>query len=391
MDEELFRAIAAGDLARFRRWLDARAADLTSHPIPLGRLLDPTTRQSLATAAAAGGHVGLLDALWERNVDLSARDGTGRAPLHCAAAWGHVETMQFLRQAGVPLDRRSASGETATHLAAANNRTGVLSFLLEANVDLCLPGANGVTPQHLAAAAGHREAVAVLLRARPEVPEAADAEEAAGSRADAESSDLDEAVRQAVERMDALIASRDESSPRVALAVHRGGRLITPLRGGKADFEVPDDDGNTAAHHAAARGRSAVLRQLLQAGVFLGAHNRSGATPAHEAARCDHLEALQCIEAADPAFLGVQDGAGCTPVQRAAEAGAVLTLQYLIERGHLVPAMPVAEAVAAPVPSESPAQWQTLLAQTGPAAAPTVAPDSPGPPSGRPCRGCSLM
>lgn len=431
MDEELFRAITAGDLARFCRLLNEREADPARNATPLGDVRHESTGQSLATAAASGGHDDMLDALWAREVPLVAQDGTGRAPIHCAAARGLVATMRFLNAVGVPLDQRCANGETAAHLAAANNRAKVLDFLRTANVDLCLPARNSLTPHHLAAAAGHREAVAALLRVRPEVPGSDQPEEAAMDEADTGSPDVDEAVRKAAEDMEALIATRDQSLPRVVLDVHSDGRLITPLRGGRADFGVPDADGNTAAHHAAARGRGGVLRQLGRAGVFLGARNRFGGTPAHDAARCGHLEALRCMEAADPSFLGVQDDAGLTPADRAYEAGATQTLRYLIDRGHLVAvAAPRADepAPAEPPTGASPAsttppgtteppgttappegasnaqgglagppvvtappltQWETVVSAASTASA-SPRPDSPAP-TRRPCGGCGLM
>lgn len=135
--------------------------------------------------AATRGNTAVALALLDAGADGSARDGTGKTPLHCAAQVGHTSVVValldfygFVPRGGLPppampamvgvgpwvgekglpsaaatrqhesavasiVDARNAYGSTALHRAAFNGREGVVVALLSGGADVSVAGKSG--------------------------------------------------------------------------------------------------------------------------------------------------------------------------------------------------------------------------------------------------------
>ena len=121
-------------------------------------------------AAAAFGHVKILEALLAATGSFLVRDGTGSTPAHVAASAGHTEVLEFLLARGAPVDEKNCYGCTPLALAASAGRTdglegGTVALLLAHGASVDTTDNESNTPLHRAAAYGHVQAAALLLEA----------------------------------------------------------------------------------------------------------------------------------------------------------------------------------------------------------------------------------
>ncbi len=87
-------------------------------------------------------------------------------PLHAAAARGHVEIVELLIKAGAVIDCRNELGETPLHLAATSE---VVQTLLKYGADIEAKDDKGETPIHEAVKYGNAEVVKALIAAGADV------------------------------------------------------------------------------------------------------------------------------------------------------------------------------------------------------------------------------
>jgi len=82
----------------------------------------------------------------------------------------------------------------------------------------------------------------------------------------------------------------------LCVAAQRGSeRALKALLDGRANLELTDEKGWSAAHHAAAAGRTTCLRRLLDAGAIVDAGADAGYKPLHLAAQMGHVECCSLL------------------------------------------------------------------------------------------------
>ena len=121
--------------------------------------------QAALMAAAAGGHVAVVDALLAKGAAIGARNGRGETALMAAAGGYGSEQAAIARRlldAGAELDARSDSGSTPLIRAAAS-KNEVLPLLLERGADVNAATKNGWTALMVAAQVGNDDYVGALL------------------------------------------------------------------------------------------------------------------------------------------------------------------------------------------------------------------------------------
>lgn len=207
---------------------------------------------------------GLRRLLEEDAVDLDARNGDGLTALLVAARLREHEAANIVRMladAGASVDDIDRLGRGALHLAALAGNAATTRVLLQRDADPSLVDARrGATPAHYAAAFARVDALAMLC-------------------------------------------ANDASA--VASARDRLGR--SPLHWSALSAHRP----------WAAQGSLRVADELLAAGASPRARDRSGATPAHSAARLGAdawIDALARRDSGTSSLLGEKDNAGVSPL-----------------------------------------------------------------------------
>lgn len=196
---DLFRAMAAGDVDRFRALLNA-APELARAALLVGAtredagtyLLDEIRHyvyggDTALHVAAAAYRTDFIEALLDHGASPEARNRRGAQPLHYATdgtpgsrTWNpdaQAATISRLIRAGTDPNASDKNGVTPLHRAVRTRCGGAVRVLLEAGADPNLKNGSGSTPLHLAvqntgrggsgspeAQAQQKEIVALLLR-----------------------------------------------------------------------------------------------------------------------------------------------------------------------------------------------------------------------------------
>lgn len=182
------------------------------------------------------------------------RDRAGRTPLHLAVLRGHVPLVRFLLQRGAPVGAADRAGRTPLHEAAWQGHSQVAELLLQRGAPAGARTGAGLTPLHWAAALGHTLLAGRLLDTPGSCPADADVRgwtaahwAAAGGRlpvlqllAARGGADLDGAL---------LVAAAAGRSAALRLLLEEGARA-----------DAQDGAGNTALGVAAGLGRRQVCR-----------------------------------------------------------------------------------------------------------------------------------
>ena len=123
MGENLYRAVAAGDLRGVRKALRAAGAD----PNRRGNEWGDTPLHE----AAASGSAECVKALLEAGAPRNAVDNHGRTPLHLAVEHGSAQCVKALVEGGARTDAVAIDRTTPLHMAASCGRGECLKALLE--------------------------------------------------------------------------------------------------------------------------------------------------------------------------------------------------------------------------------------------------------------------
>jgi hypothetical protein len=165
---ELFRAIAAGDLERVLRWLEADPALVTARA-PIGASAAAASDfffteiahyvyagDTALHIAAAAFNPELVTHLIARGAALSAKNRRGAEPLHYAsdanreAPEAQAETIRRSCAAGADPNALDASGVAPLHRAVRTRGVSAVEALLAAGANPRAKNGSGSTPLHLA-------------------------------------------------------------------------------------------------------------------------------------------------------------------------------------------------------------------------------------------------
>ncbi len=249
MVSELLAAASAGDVegarALFEKGVDLNAKDSFGN--------------TALIYAAAGGHLALARWLVENGAQANVRNQIGVTALQRALMQGHREMVSLLKKYGA--EERSQTISRGTGLTYAPGsllqavREGNLNGLkqsLARGADVNSRNTEGWTPLMIAVHLGHQEIVRALLQHEP-------------SQVSARNHHGWTPLRFAVEMGDA--------------------ETLRMLLAAGAEVDTPDHDGTTALMQAAGEGNLECLEILLAAGADCRARNKRGETASHIAAR----------------------------------------------------------------------------------------------------------
>ena len=255
-----------------------------------------------------------------------------------------VAAVRVLLEAGLPADTMNAEGVTALQAAARGGSLGAVRVLLRAGASAFAAAAGGETAWHHAVAApdlwdlmvreGADAAVGPpTLRtsppgAFPPIP---------GSLlhlAVERGSSMQLATLLAAGRQDVDFQAGPEAPTALQLAAALGKvAAVRQLLDSGADLELGQRRGGTALARAARHGRAGAAAVLVAAGARLDATDGQRLTVVHLAAQCDGGEATLAVLLAAGAPPSRRDAAGQTALHAAAKAGREAVVELLLEFG----------------------------------------------------------
>ena len=223
----------------------------------------PAVAEDAWSQALARRDVATLARLVGNGADVNRRDEAGYTALMIAAGHGGPDLVRELLERGARVNAANGRGGTALMYAAAAGDVAAVEILLAHGAGVNAGAANGWTPLMLATARGFEGVVRRLLEHDAD-PNLAD-----------------------IYGWTPLMRAIDLERPRIA-------RVL--LDSSRTDPDVRNENGHTALHLAAGRGKAALARLLLARGAYAWARDRHGRTPAQVARLQGHGEIAKMLQ-----------------------------------------------------------------------------------------------
>jgi ankyrin repeat protein len=288
--QTVFEAAGRGDLAAVQALVSADSALVAARD---------EAQNTPLHFAARGGNADIVTLLLARGADVNAANYQQETPLHWAVLRNHHSVVELLLRRGARVDPRQSYGRTPLLLVA--RETGNLEMarrLLDAGADVNARDRFDSTPLELSAWRGFRDVVDLLL----------DRDAALPTDSGVVAEGLTGAATRGLDRLFGLLSARAR------------------------DLNLPNENGGTILHSAAAGGSAVIVGILVDRGLDVNASDRYGRTPLHYAAENGRTAAVRQL-LAHGARPDVRSLAGVSPLNAAEAFERTETAALLVERG----------------------------------------------------------
>jgi len=216
--------------------------------------------ESLHKCAAQDNVDGIVYFCKSKNMDPDKLDDFGDTPLCKAAHHGSVHAINILEEFGADLDFSSAKGWTAVHYASNSGHASIVKQLFSHGANTLIQDKGGFTAAHLAAQCNQLECLKTLFLCQPGLPLTSDC---------------------------LSVKANTGATPGHVAAQFDCLQALKFLSRCGCDMEVPDKNGETAAHKAARNNALQCYKMLdEQLGVDVNLENNDGDTPADLLLQC---------------------------------------------------------------------------------------------------------
>ncbi|OBS79058.1 hypothetical protein A6R68_18554, partial [Neotoma lepida] len=242
------------------------------------------------------GHLQIVQILVNAGAKVHCESKDGLTLLHCAAQKGHMPVLAFIMEdlEDVALDHADKLGRTAFHRAAEHGQLDALDFLVGSGCDHSVKDKEGLTALHAAAKGIHTDCVRLLLSAGSNVNALTQKKLSCLHYAALGGS---EDVSRALIKAGGCTNVADKGTAPIHLAVrHNFPGLVQLLIDAHSDLDATDID---------------VAELLLVAGVDLSLRDKQGKTALAVAARSNHVSLVDMIIKADRFYRWEKDHLSC--------------------------------------------------------------------------------
>ena len=296
---------------------DEKPAAATARPGEVQPEQDETQLKAIDTGttdAKDGGQAAAAKAPKREPARQSRIAGNDKTPTEAGTAAGQDPT------ALPDPNARDKHGRTPLHHAAMNDNADEISLLIELGADVNAGDEWSITPLHYAARRGNPEIAARILIE-------------AGANVNAVSRRGNSPLHWAAwwnanPEMAARLIKADANLE----ARNKDGHTPLDLACRRGDDDVTSALAAAELHHAARRGNTPRINELLADGADVNARDEHGRTALHLAASHDNHACIACL-VADGADIDARDEHGSTPLIAAARRGAEQAVTTLIELG----------------------------------------------------------
>ncbi|KAJ5742080.1 Ankyrin repeat-containing domain protein [Penicillium manginii] len=303
---ENLTALMAGSLCGHKRLVEFL---LRSHEVDIVAK-DDSGRTALMWAVE-NGHEDVAHLLLQNGADVNAKDTNEWNALHKAIEKGYKELAQLLQVNGADVSAVTQRGHSGIHFAARNGFHDLVQLMLDCEVDVNMRSAVGeigkCTAMHFAAMNGHKEVVSLLLEN--------------GADVNAETGLIGENLAQYTPLHFAVVEGHLEVAE---LLLENGGLLA-----------ARDAMGETPLHKAASSGHEEMTALLLSKATFVDIDSKTetGETPLHLAVKKKDHAAATCLLLKGNASVREKDKNGALALHYAAAKGNHVAVRELIARG----------------------------------------------------------
>ena len=293
-DEEAVASTDLQGLLHSASLLKARSAETVQLFIQLG--VDVNARDGRHKAplhlASSVGNAETVRMLTQNGADVNAWDGSHRTPLHLALSKGYVETVRILVQNGADVNARDESYSTPLHQALSRGDTGTAVLLIKHGAKVNALDRTHSTPLHLASSRRSAGAVQILILHGADVN------------------------------------ARDGShlTPLHLASLEGDGEVVRILIKHGADVHAYDQSQSTPLHKASSlsswSNAEATARLLIEHGASINAYDNNHKTPLHllSSSWSPNADLLRLL-LENGADVDVEDDKGLTPFQIALSKG----------------------------------------------------------------------
>ncbi|CAG2110484.1 unnamed protein product, partial [Medioppia subpectinata] len=259
----------------------------------------------------------------------------GWPPLFYACSHGHPDIIRMLLNQNARVDVFDERGQAALHIAAELGHEEVVDILLASNAFVNVRNKHGMTPLHLAARRGFNSIVKQLVLSHGALLDAFTLTKQTPLHLAAENGQLEVCNTLLTMKADVNATDNHSQTPLHLAAEHDHSEVLKLfLKHNPERLSVPNKNGYTCAHIAAAKGSVAVIKELMrlnQESVINARISKTKSTTLHLAAEGGHVEVVRVLLQAG-AKATDENAEGYTALHLAAKNGHVKVLSALKEQ-----------------------------------------------------------